>query len=322
MSIRLLRTLILALLLSLVFGSRVSAQCCATGSPVGASVYIGVIGEGNLRALTFFRHNYSNTYYHGSQKVDTGNILKHSQYNFAGIGLGYGLTKRFTLEADLGYFINKSQVFNYIDFTETGKGLSNGEVRAKYGLLIKPLQNIELTAGVGMRYPFSRTPQRENGVQLSRDVQPSTNAFGVSGLLFFNKGFPERKMRFFSMNKFDYNFSDKQDYQFGSVVYLAVFGTKMLAPNFMFLLQCRGEFKGQDKDNGVVRQNTGSTLVVLSPQLSYAIAGKWNLTLVYDMPVYKHYTGKQLTPSYSFALGLSRDFGLFKPKLKAFDPQQ
>ena len=32
-----------------------------------------------------------------------------------------------------------------------------------------------------------------------------------------------------------------------------------------------------------------------------SIAGKWNLTALYDIPLYKYYNGKQMTPKYSFA---------------------
>jgi hypothetical protein len=40
--------------------------------------------------------------------------------------------------------------------------------------------------------------------------------------------------------------------------------------------------------------------------------GKWNFTVSYDIPVYKYYNGKQMTPKYSFAVSLTRDFNLGK----------
>jgi len=56
-------------------------------------------------------------------------------------------------------------------------------------------------------------------------------------------------------------------------------------------------------------------LLTASPTLSYSIAGKWNITALCDIPFYKNYNGTQMTPKYSFALSLSRDFNLArKPK--------
>ena len=52
--------------------------------------------------------------------------------------------------------------------------------------------------------------------------------------------------------------------------------------------------------------------MIVSPQLNYAIASKWNLSLMTDIPVFKNYNGKQLTPAYSVAIGLTRDFDLGK----------
>jgi len=62
--------------------------------------------------------------------------------------------------------------------------------------------------------------------------------------------------------------------------------------------------------------NSGYYLLTLVPSLSYSIAGIWNLTAVYDIPLYKYYNGKQMTPSYSFAISLSRDFDLSRKTVK------
>ncbi len=54
----------------------------------------------------------------------------------------------------------------------------------KYGIFVKPAQQVEITLGPGFRYPFSTNPQMVDDVELNRDVQPSTNAFVASGMLF------------------------------------------------------------------------------------------------------------------------------------------
>ena len=298
-----------------LFSGNSFAQCCSTGSPVGATVYIGVLEKNTLRVVSFYRHNYSDTYYTGTSKTNENNQLKSSNYNFVGLAFGYGITKRLTVETDLGYFINKTQVFNTIDYQEKGYGLSNGGVTVKYGAFIKPPKQIELTLGAGFRYPFTTQPQEKDGVQLSRDVQPSTNAFAASGMLFFNKGFPSITLRVFTMNRYDHNFEDQLKYKYGDMLLNSVFVSKQIVRYLLGIVQIRSEYRWKDEDDGEPLVNTGNWLLVVAPQLSYAIAGKWNASVLCDIPVFKSYNGKQLTPKYSFAVSLSRDIS-FGKKLK------
>lgn len=302
---------IISLSLAVYCGNSFS-QCCSTGSPVGATVYIGVLGKQTLRVVSFYRHSYSDTYYTGTNRTTENNQLSSSNYNFIGIALGYGITKRLTIETDLGYFINKTQVFNTIDYQEKGYGLSNGGVTLKYGVFVKPSKQIELTLGTGFRYPFTTQPQEKDGVQLSRDVQPSTNAFAVSGMLFFNKGFPSVTMRVFTMNRYDHNFADPLNYKYGDLLLNSVFVSKQIVKYLLGIVQIRSEYRWKDQDTGETLPNTGNFLLIVAPQISYAIAGKWNASVLCDIPVFKNYNGKQLTPKYSFAVSLSRDFNFSK----------
>ncbi len=292
---------------------------------MGASVYVGVLGKNYLRGITYYRHSYSDTYYEKDHKSTENVQLSNSSFNFAGIAVAYGVTKRLTIEIDAGYYFDKTQNFKYIDYKAQGYGLSNGSIIFKYGTIIRPVQQIELTSGFGVRFPFSANPQVIDGVQLNRDVQPSTNAFGVSEMLFFNKGFPAISLRLFSINRYEYNFPDKHNYKYGNSLLNSIFVSKKIAKFFFGIFQVRSEWKTNDKDfnhenpdGGAEVVNSGFFLITASPQLSYSIAGKWNITGSYDIPLYKYYSGKQMTPAYSFALSLTRDFNLAKkqPQLK------
>ena len=293
---------------------------------MGASVYVGVLGKNYLRAITYYRHSYSDTYYEGSQKTNENVDLANSRYNFAGIAIAYGITKRLTIETDAGYYFDKTQNHNNpILGQNQGYGLSNGSLTAKYGVLIKPAQQVEITLGAGVRYPFTTNPQYIDGHIVNRDLQPSTNAFGASAMIFLNKGFPSITMRVFSINRYDYNFRSTNDYiqhtdyKYGNILLNSVFVSKKIMKYFFGIIQVRNEWKTSDQDFAnpfaganykVV--NSGFDLITVSPQLSYSIVGKWNLTASYDIPVYKYYNGKQMTPAYSFAVSLTRDFNLGK----------
>ena len=288
-------------------------------------MYVGVLGKNYLRAITYYRHSYSDTYYEKDHRSVENVQLSNSSFNFAGAAIAYGVTKRLTIELDAGYYFDKTQNFKNIDYQTRGYGFSNGTLTFKYGTIIKPAQQLEFTTGLGIRFPFSLNPLVVDGVQLNRDVQPSTNAMGVSGMLFFNKGFPAITLRLFSINRYDYNFADQHDYKYGNILLNSVFVSKKIMKYFFAIIQVRNEWKTNDQDfantnteGGNKVLNSGFDLITVSPQLSYSIIGKWNLTASYDIPVYKYYNGKQMTPAYSFAVSLTRDFNLGKkqPQVK------
>ncbi|MEI6900366.1 MAG: hypothetical protein WCL00_10850, partial [Bacteroidota bacterium] len=285
--IKLFRIFLVICLVFLSSHQIIFAQCCSTGSPVGASVYVGVLNKNTLRVVGSYRYNYSNQYYEGAKKTDFPDALKYADYNFSGFGLGYGITKRLTIEADFGYFFNKTQqhrdssIFTLLDDPEdhgkrTGYGFSNTGVTLKYGVYVKPSQQLEITLGTGFRFPFTFNPQMYKGTQLPRDVQPSTNAFGASGMFFFNKGFQSITLRLFSINRYDYNFKGKMDentnkqYKYGNILMNSIFVSKKIVKYFFGILQLRSEWKANDQDNGAKVLNSGYWLCTLSPSLSYS----------------------------------------------------
>ncbi len=329
------QTLVLVLGTLCLFSScRLNAQCCSTGSPVGASVYVGVLGKNYLRVIGYYRHSFSDTYYEGDHIAKNQDPVYNSSFNFSGVTLGYGITKRLTVEIEAGYYFDKTQSkFKYnndgtkVDYKLQGSGMSNGTLTVKYGDYISPAQQVEITTGLGFRFPFATTPQYFNGVILDRDVQPSTNAFGISEIVFLSKGFQSISMRVFTINRYDYNFADNLNYKYGNILLNSIFVSKKIFKYFFGILQFRNEWKTNDRDlnnldirNGNIT-DTGFDLVTVAPQLSYSIAGKWNLMAVFDIPVYKYYNGRQMTPSYSVAVSLTRDFNLGK-KLPVIQPDK
>jgi hypothetical protein len=143
---------------------------------------------------------------------------------------------------------------------------------------------------------------------LQLDARPSTNAFGFSSTLLLSKEFAHLTLRTFILNRFEYNGFNINEYQSGKLFITSVFVSKKIAKRFFSIVQLRNEIHGKDIQDGVEETNTGYHLMVVTPQLSYSIAGLWNVSLLYDVPVYKNYQGKQLTPQYSYAVSLSRDF--------------
>ena len=307
------------LIIALFLNGKADAQCCSTGSPVGASTYVGVLNKNAIRVITFYRHSFSDVYYEGTNpSKDEIDMSDNAFYDFGGLTLEYGLTHKLTLQADAGYFFNKVVNFHNDALTDlNGRGMSNGLVLLKYGLYVDPVKLVEITAGAGMKYPFSRQPlTTPSGAPYQLDARPSTNAFGFVGTLLLSKEFAPITLRTFLLSRFEYNGFNVNDYQTGKLFSNSLFFSKKIAKRFFGIVQLRGEIHGKDVQDGAEEVNTGYHLLVLSPQLSYSIAGLWNLSVLYDVPVYKNYQGKQLTPQYAYAVSLTRDFSncTFKKK--------
>lgn len=310
--------LLLAGITLFTFRSTVYSQCCSSGSPSGASTFVGLLSKNTIRVIAFYRNSYSDTYYEGSGKSRNEGLVKNSSFNYVGLSLGYGIFKRLTAEYEMGYFISKIQNYNLTPaFQQKGYGLANGSFTLKYGVWVKPLQNIELTVGAGFKFPFTTESQYADNVKLPRDIQPSTGAFGFTSQIFFSKGFPAISLRVFTVNKYEIYAANPDHYSYGNLLMNSLFISKKIFKNFYGILQFRSDYRLHDNYSKGIVPDSGSEVVFVSPHLSYSIIGKWHVDVLADFPVYKNYTGKQLSPKYSLAISLTRDFNLSGRKKEA-----
>ena len=299
------------LLPALLLRAGLFAQCCSPGNPVGGTANVGTLDGGTLRAIAFLRHSYSDTYYEGSQKAEFQGTT--AGYYYLGSVLAYGITSRLTAETELGMFLDKRKT-NAGQAALKTSGLANGIVSLKYGIWKDPLRAWELAAGAGLRFPFSRNLIRdETDYPLSMDVQPSTGAYGFVGQLFLYKGFVPQGWRFFLLNRFETNATNKINYHFGNALTSALFVSRKLNLHWTAILQVRNEWHASDTWEGVELRTTGGDVLTVSPQINYTIAQKWNISLLADIPVYRKYNLAQLGVKNAFAVNVVRDF---KPRRK------
>ncbi|TAL69881.1 MAG: hypothetical protein EPN82_04490 [Bacteroidetes bacterium] len=295
---------LLFLLFSFSLFSEASAQCCSVGSPVGGTTSIGTLPQNNFRYTLFYRYGYGNRYYIASELVnDTKINVKQAFSNYVGLFIDYGLLNRLTITGECGYYINKVQ-----DWGEKGQfeasGLSSAVLMGKYNLLNDIESEFEITAGMGIKIPFTSKRIQKNGVDLPRDVQPSPGAFGFVSQLYLRKGFSDISANLFLVNRIEINGSneDDLDYRYGNCYNTSFFITKKIVDNLIGILQIRNEIKEKDRDNFTGEISTsGSNLFFFSPQINYSF-GDLSVSALYDLPVYRYYNNRQLGGKYSFAL--------------------
>jgi hypothetical protein len=293
-------------LLIIGYSATLQAQCCSPGNPIGGTANVGTVDARAFRALAFLRHSYSDTYYEGTQKAGFQGTT--ARYYYLGSVLAYGLTRRLTVETELGFFLNKQKTSEGVPEEETS-GLSNSVVTLKYSLWKDVFREWEVTAGAGLRFPLTKSlALDETGFPLSMDVQPSTGAMGFVGQVLLYKGFLPEGWRFFLLNRYEQNAANNIDYRFGQALTSTLFVSRKINLHWTGILQLRNEWRDIDTWEDIPLNTTGGNVVSVSPQLNYTIAQKWNVSVLVDVPVWRRYNLAQLGAKYAVAVNVVRDF--------------
>jgi hypothetical protein len=306
-----------ALFVTALLTGRMSAQCLSSVNPVGGTNNLLVLEQQSLRIITFFRYNYGDRYYEGSSLSDF-NLISSARYSYAGMILGYGLTGNITLESELGYFFNKSQIYNLDPpYTLSGMGFSSAVLSVKYGILKDYSRRFFISSSLGAKIPFTTRPQSRGGVELPVELQPTTGAFGLVWQGFMVKEQPVSGSRYFLTARIEANASNRQGYRQGTSTFLSLFYSKHLMFSWLkgdwtAIVQIRNEFRGSDRIADGWKESTGSCIFYLSPQVNYFLREKWNISLTGDIPLWQHFTGTQLATRYGISLNVARDFNFRK----------
>ncbi len=229
-----LRFVLCFILITLALNNKISfAQCFASpGNPIAGSSNLGVLDEGIIRAVGFYQYNLLDNYYEGSNRIkwDKPSAISSAYYNYGGFSIGYGITQKFTVETEIGYFFNKTQNYKYIDEDLAAGGLSNAIISGKYNIYRDYGNNIELSLSAGAKIPLSLEPKRVDGVEVPIDVQPSTGNFGAVFQSFFVKEFDAISARLILINRYENNLTEnKMGYKFGDEYVNSLFFSKHLA---------------------------------------------------------------------------------------------
>jgi len=269
----------------------------------------------SLRLITFYRYNYGNQFYEGNERSDF-DLIRSANYNYTGTLIGYGLFNKLTMEADLGYFINKTYTYNLDPpYPLSGSGFSSSVLSVKYGLIKNNEKRFFISSSLGAKIPFSTKPVTRDGVELPVELQPSIGAFGLVFQIFMVKEKSLTGSRYFLTSRLDVNSENKQEYKLGASLFSSIYYSKhlmfpWLKGDWTIILQIRDEIRQKDRKTTGWIESTGSNILYFSPQLNLFIKEKLNVSLMVDVPVYKYLNGTQLATKYGISLNLSRDFRL------------
>jgi hypothetical protein len=313
--------LMLVLLPTDVFG-----QCFASGgNPMGGSGNMGVMNKRALRTLVFYRYHYGSTYFEGDKVYEgSARLYQNADYHYTGLLLAYGLTDRLTVEFEGGYYPSKTVRYRIADLTQRGFGLSNGVTSLKYAFRQNHEKRFELSGAAGVAVPFRSEFQRDGGVVLPDDVQPSNASLGLVAQTYLIKENSFTSMRFFWVNRYEHYFANPRGDVFGAALNSAVFVSRHFVfgqggfKDWTAIVQVRYQYKGQtvQRETGNITQASGGQSVVVVPQINCSIHETWNISLLIEKPVYQYYNGIQIGADYALLLTVARDFNLKKKQPK------
>lgn len=280
------------------------AQCCAPGNPVSGNEYNGILPKRTLRTVTFYRHSKSDTYFENSEKSDLQGTT--AGYDYIGEVISYGLVKRLSAEAEVGYYLDKHQDSEVLGRFTT-YGFNNAVLSLKYAV-IKTKNDLEVTLGSGIKIPLStKVFYDEYGLPYGQDIHPSTRAYGVTGQLYVYKGFM-KKWRAVVHARYDHNGYNSENYKFGDAFITSIFISRSFKHNWGATLQLRNEFRSEDFQGEVHYLSTGGNIKYFSPQISKTFKHRITAAATADLPFFRRYNGIQLSPKYAFGLSLVKDF--------------
>lgn len=317
-SLKKLLHVIFFMLFALVFlyENALHAQCFVSpGNPIAGSSNVGVLQQGTWRVMAMYKYDERADYFRGDKSIGPM-LVETADYNFLSATLAYGISKKWTVEAEAGYFLNKSYRYQEYD-PLTGSGPSNILLSAKTLIYSNIYRNTEWSVGAGLNIPFSREPRFVDGVMLPVDLQPSSGNYGVVGQSFLVREFPDRSFRILLINRYHLVMGEnKFGYRFGSSFQNSIFLARHLyfpwtdiTKDLTAILQLRHKYTGRNRKDGEVVTDSGSQKFFVAPQLNYNPHPLWNISLIAELPLYQYYNGVQISHNYSIAFIITRDIG-------------
>ena len=306
------KVLIILILSFTCYGSYV-AQCCGGCNPIGGNTNQGTLPKFMLQINTYFKHGYSEGYMHNDSPSNF-KFVKNANNDYVGMQLGYGIFNRLTAEVEFGYYINRTQNFQIqtYNYVLNGYGGSSVTLSTKYNLIKDTARDIEFTVGVGVKMPWSKQQQIVNGVVLTEDVQPSNGAYGLVIRSFLFKAYDRTNVKLFLMNSISINGTSNNNYKEGNTYLTSLFASKTLKRNWTGILQLRNEIRDYAYRDAIKVASSGGYRFLLIPQINYNIKKKYNISVLYELPIYQYYYGIQLKDQYAFSVNLNIRLGLSK----------
>jgi hypothetical protein len=291
------------------------AQCCAAGNPITTNYNSGSCLTNTFGISLYYQHSYSNTYFEGN-KVSDFEYIKDSYFDFTSMNISYTLFQNFNINADIGFFFDKTQNFDFgngAKFDRMAQGIGDASVGCLYTVNLLDDNSFSLSPSIRATLPVGQFDQKDGAVVLPIDIQPSSGNFKYEFGLTLAK-IISGDLTLLSANTFEFSQrieTERTNYKYGNLYNVSLIGIYKIIPDLSAICQFRTQIreKSSDKDRNLIN-STGGIVVFFTPQLSFNIMNDLSLNIQYELPIYKDMNGIQLTNNYAFGMRISKIIGL------------
>ena len=161
----------------------------------------------------------------------------------------------------------------------------------------------------GLKLPTGKTSVRNaEGSVAERSLQPGSGTTDLVLGAYHHETLPSVDSSWFTQVQYQRPLNTHGQYKPGSQ-----FGADLgyrygVSDNLGALIQLNTLFKGRDRGSEAEPADSGGRFAFISPGLSYAISQSMQVYAFYQLPIYQHVNGVQLTSSRGLLAGLSGKF--------------
>lgn len=305
----------ICLIVGCIYQHPVQAQCCGAGNPISVSNADNNVKKKHLQFTVDYRHSMADTYYEGSHSSDfdfPGKIRK-AKYDFMNLGVGYGITKRLTLQAQLGYYIQKSEDYKLAIFPDAkASGIGDLSLTASYAAYQNLQKGIEVVPFLMVKFPVGKFDCENAGVKLPISMQPSSGSYKYAGGVYFYANL-SKHWYITSYNLYEYAQriqSTNFDYQYGGLLYLNAASYYKANKSFSVGLQLGYEYMGRAKSDKEILVGTSYQNLKLTPQILYKLNRQIQLIYMVDIPVWRKVEEIQMSNKWAIQVRLIYNLSL------------
>lgn len=158
----------------------------------------------------------------------------------------------------------------------------------------------------GVKLPTGDIQKNNSEEDAERVLQPGTGS--VDGLLGGYYNYHIGNLNWFAQTLWQQALTEKDDYKPGNKFNTDVGVSYSAMPDLSLMLQLNAQYKSRDKGANAEPNETGSTILSISPGLSYLVTGNTRIYGFVQIPIYQYVRGPQLTSDWSAALGINTTF--------------
>ena len=161
----------------------------------------------------------------------------------------------------------------------------------------------------GLKLPTGRDDVTDpNGERAEPGLQPGTGTTDLLLGAYWHRQFVDSRLSLFARAQWQRALDRKDDYRPGDKLSLDVGVRYPLTDRLALQLQANALATAKSQGERAEPENTGGSLITLSPGIAYAITESTQVYAFYQRPLYQRVNGVQLSTKDAFALGVGTRF--------------